>query len=80
MEIAEKRQYAEFQLIEGNRFSNDISYIAEDLTIFADIIIYLFRGKVLMEEYYGVFRYMRNLIIKNSNNPIKTSVVVSIVG
>ena len=50
------------------------------LTIFADIIVYMIDGKILMECYADMFRYLRNLILKNSNNPIKTSAVISIIG
>ena len=80
MEFAEEKQYQNFQLIEGNIYSNDISYIANKLTIFADIIVYMIDGKILMECYTDMFRYLRNLILKNSNNPIKTSAVISIIG
>lgn len=80
MEFAEEKQYQNFQLIEGNIDSNDISYIANKLTIFADIIVYMIDGKILMECYADMFRYLRNLILKNSNNPIKTSAVISIIG
>ena len=80
MEFAEEKQYQNFQLIEGNIYSNDISYIANKLTIFADIIVYMIDGKILMECYADMFRYLRNLILKNSNNPIKTSAVISIIG
>ena len=80
MQIAEEKQYQNFQLVEGNIYSNDISYIANKLTIFADIIVYMIDGKILMECYTDMFRYLRNLILKNSNNPIKTSAVISIIG
>lgn len=80
MQIAEEKQYQNFQLIKGNIYSNDISYIANKLTIFADIIVYMIDGKILMECYADMFRYLRNLILKNSNNPIKTSAVISIIG
>ena len=80
MEFAEEKQYQNFQLIEGNIYSNDISYIANKLTIFADIIVYMIEGKILMECYADMFRYLRNLILKNSKNPIKTSAVISIIG
>ena len=80
MEIAEQKQYEKFQLIEGCIYSNDISYIANKLTIFADIIVYMIDGKILMECYADMFRYLRNLILKTSNNPIKTSAVISIIG
>lgn len=80
MEFAEEKQYQNFQLIEGNIYSNDISYIANKLIIFADIIVYMIDGKILMECYADMFRYLRNLILKNSNNPIKTSAVISIIG
>lgn len=80
IELAKEKKYIEFQLTEGSIYSNDISYIADDLTIFADIIAYLFDGKILMESYNDTFRYIRNLIIRNSDNPIKTSAVISITG
>ena len=80
VQIAEHKKYENFQLIEGSEYSNDISYITEELTVFADIISYIDDGKILMECYYDMFRYLRNLIIKSSINPIKTSVVISIIG
>lgn len=80
MELAEEKKYEKFQLTEGSIYSNDISYIADDLTIFADIIVYLFDGEILMECYDDTFRYIRNLIIRNSVNLIKTSAVISIIG
>lgn len=80
IQIAQEKQYQNFQLIKGNIYSNDISYIANKLTIFADIIVYMIDGKILMECYADMFRYLRNLILKNSNNPIKTSAVISIIG
>ena len=64
MEFAEEKQYQNFQLIEGNIYSNDISYIANKLIIFADIIVYMIDGKILMECYADMFRYLRNLILK----------------
>ena len=80
IKIAECNEYKNFQLIEGNRYSNDISYITNDLTIFADIISYMLDGKFFIECYYDMFRYLRNVIIKSSANPIKTSAVISIIG
>lgn len=80
VQIAEHKQYENFQLIEGSEYSNDISYITNGLTVFADIISYIDDGKILMECYYDMFRYLRNLIIKSSINPIKTSAVISIIG
>lgn len=80
MEIAETKKYERFQLIEGSEYRNDISYISDDLTIYAGIVIYLIEGKVFFECYYELFRYLRNLIVNNSSNPIRTAAVVSIIG
>lgn len=80
MQMAEEQQSINFELAEGNLFTNDISYIGDGLTIFADLITYLNDGKIIMESYYDMFRYFRNTIIKSSNSPIKTSAMISIVG
>ena len=80
MEIANEKECYNFQFLDCLfGFSNDISYIAKDLFICADIIDFLGDGKIIMECYGNVFRYFRNLAIKNSNNPIKTAMVVTIV-
>lgn len=81
MEIANSSKCYNFQLRECFAgFSNDISYIARELSICADIIEFLGNGKIIMECYGNVFRYLRNLAIKNSDNPIKTAMMVTIVG
>ena len=80
MQMAEEQQNINFELAEGNLFTNDISYIGDGLTIFADLITYLNDGKIVMETYYDMFRYFRNTIIKSSDSPIKTSAMISIVG
>lgn len=80
IDIAKNHECIQFELIEGCIFANDISYIAKGLRIYADVIIYSSDGKIIMECYNEIFRYFRNLIIKSSNSPIKTAVVVSIVG
>lgn len=80
MEIAEQKKYLNFQFLEGCIVTNDVSYLTDGLTAFADIIIYLSDGKIIMECYNAIFRYIRNQIIKNSANPIKTAMVVSITG
>ena len=67
-------------LFRSSLFTNDISYIGDGLTIFADLITYLNDGKIVMETYYDMFRYFRNTIIKSSDSPIKTSAMISIVG
>lgn len=79
MQMAEEKHNINFQLIEGDLFTNDISYIGNRLTIFADLITYLSDGKIVMETYYDMFRYFRNTIIKSSNSPIKTAAMISIV-
>lgn len=80
VQMAEEQQNINFELAEGNLFTNDISYIGDGLTIFADLITYLNDGKIVMETYYDMFRYFRNTIIKSSDSPIKTSAMISIVG
>lgn len=80
LEMAKEQRHINFQLIEGSLFSNDISYISNRLTIIADIISYLSDGKIFMETYFDMFRYLRNTIIRSSNNPIKTSAMISIIG
>ncbi len=80
IKMAKEQQNIHFELIEGNLFTNDISYIGNRLKIFADMITYLDDGKIVMESYYDMFRYFRNAIIKSSNSPIKTSAMISIVG
>ena len=80
MQMAEEQHNINFELAEGNLFTNDISYIGDWLTIFADLITYLNDGKIVMETYYDMFRYFRNTIIKSSDSPIKTSAMISIVG
>ena len=80
MEIADEKECYNFQLLDCLfGFSNDISYITEDLFICADIIAFLGDGKIIMECYNDVFGYFRNQVIKNSNNPIKTAMVVTII-
>ena len=81
MEIAHEKRYINFEFLEGYiGFSNDISYLADGLTITADIIDFLNDGKIIIECYYNLFRYFRNQVIQNSSNPIRTAMVVSLIG
>lgn len=69
-----------FQMLEGNRVCNDVGYLADGETAYADVVTYISDGKIYMECYYQMFDYIRELIIKSSTNPIKTAAVVTIIG
>ncbi len=79
IEIAEEKSCRPFQLIEGCILTNDISYISDSkFEMHADIIIYILDGKAFMECYSDIFYYFRKTIIDGSNNPIKSSVVITL--
>lgn len=80
MEIANQKSIYVLQYLEGCRFANDITYITDKFIAYADIISFIGNGKIFMEEYYRIFYYIRNLIIKSSKNPIKTAAVITIIG
>ena len=54
--------------------------ISKNLDIYADIIEYISDGKIIMECWDSMFRYIRNLIVNSSNNPIKIAAVITLVG
>lgn len=80
MKIANEKSIYVLQFLEGCILANDISYITKNFIIYADIISYVGNGKILMEQYYSLFYYIRNLIVKSSKNPIRTAAVITIIG
>lgn len=79
IEAAKEKSCRPFQLIEGCILTNDISYISDSkFEIHADIIIYIMDGKAIMECYSDLFYYLRKTIMNESNNPIKSSVVLTL--
>ena len=69
-----------FQLDKGTIVSNNVNYLIPGHTAFADVIDYISDGKIIMECWNELFSYLRKAIIKGSNNPIRTAVVVTITG
>ena len=80
MEYADIRSCICFQLDRGTIVSNNVNYLIPGHTAFADIIDYISDGKIIMECWNELFSYLRKAIIKSSNNPIRTAVVVTITG
>ena len=82
IEKAKEEPVYEFQLYEGNRVCNDISYLDPDhnCQIYCDIISIICEGKAFFECYWRMFGYLRNCIIESSKNPIRTATFVTIVG
>lgn len=80
IDISKEKSIYTFQFMEGSLWSNDISYLCDDLEIHADVISYILDGKIIIESYYELFRYFREKIIKTSNSPIKTACVVLTIG
>ena len=82
IKIAKEKDVYSFQFLDGYRYiCNDITYLdPESKDIYCDIIIFVDDGKVFLECWYGIFTYLRNRIIKSSNNPIRTATVVTISG
>ena len=62
--------------------SNDISYIDNDsdLEIYADIIAFYLSEKVILESYYDLFDYLRNKIVKATDNTLKDDIFITLFG
>jgi len=74
MKIADQRSMVEFQLLGG-----DVSYLSDgEYRCDANIIHYISDGKISMECYYDIFRYLRETIVESSNNPLKDAAVITI--
>lgn len=79
-ELLRKVHKGYFQFLEGNKFTNDVSYLINDGSdCYADIIMYFCEGKAILECYSDLFTYIRNLIIKSSDNPLKEAAIVTMV-
>lgn len=82
MEIATKHSLQSFCFFKGNEICNDAFYLDSDMKslIFCDIIDFYSTGKILIENYAIFFSYLRRCTIETSNNPIKTALVLTIIG
>ena len=71
------------QILEGSNYiCNDISYISKDskLEIYADITAFFLSDKVILETYYDLFYYLRDKIVKATDNPLKDDIFITIWG
>lgn len=80
IEIAKNSECVCFQFMEGCFVNNNVNYLIEGHTAYVDVVGYISAGKVFMECWNDIFYYLRNAIIKSSNNPIKTATVITITG
>lgn len=82
MEELLKKNNRFVHFFEGNKYTNDISYILDDtrLNIFCDLIYFADDGKTIFECYNSLFYYLRKTIIEKSNNPIKDAFVLCLIG
>lgn len=80
VEIAKEKSIENFQFEQGFWICNDVSYLSKKVSIYADVVLYIFDGRAIMESYAGIFRYLRKTIIESSTNPIRTAVVITIIG
>lgn len=72
-----------FQLLEGIYYlCNNISYIDSngDLIICADIVAFYSSEKAILESYYDLFDYLRNKIVKATDNPLKDDIFITLFG
>ncbi|MBR1883833.1 MAG: hypothetical protein IJ809_02650 [Clostridia bacterium] len=68
-----------FFLDNGGFYINDVSYISKcGATCYADMIVFICEGKILMECYFDVFRYLRQKIIESTESHIKDSIMITI--
>ena len=56
-----------------------ISTLSNDFNVSGTALLYLYNGKVIMEEYKSLFYYLRKNIIKGSKNPLKTAFIIDLV-
>lgn len=79
IDIAKEKDINNFQFLESKGVWNNISYLDTErfCTIYCDSISYMGLSKVNMNNYNSIFTYLRNCIIKSSDNPIKTSAVIT---
>lgn len=69
-----------FSYEKGSIASNDISYILDGYDVVCDSFLVFIEGKVFFECYYSMFTFFRNSIIKSLKNPLKSAIMVSIIG
>ena len=81
IEISKEKSCLNFQMCENGYCCNDISYISNsgNIDISADFISMIFDGKIIMECYYNLFYYLRKSIIEKMDNPLKTSIFITII-
>lgn len=53
-----------------------VTYLDRELNIYWNGIFFLYEGKVIMECYVELSRYLHNLIRKTSQNPLRNAVVI----
>ena len=80
--VSKEKRISSFHFFDGYSYiCNDINYIDKQCKdIYCDIISFICDGKVFFESCYDIFTYLRNRIIKSSNNPIRTATVVTMIG
>lgn len=64
------------------KICNIASYIFTNVNCDAtvDLVVYLENGKIVMEEWFSMFCYLRDRIVKSTDNPLKDAVFVVIEG
>lgn len=82
IDIANEKSVYNFQFLDGNYINMDISYLdpKSDCRIYGDFISFIGDGKAFFECYNRIFTYLRNCIINSSNNPIRSSAIITIYG
>lgn len=78
--IAKENDINSFQFLQSNGLNNSISYLdlERKTRIHCDTICYMGLGKVNVQDFNGIFTYLRNCIINSSNSPIKTSAIITV--
>lgn len=78
--ISKFRGIDAFYFKRGDEISNDISYLdlERKCKIYCDLIQISQTGETFFECYSGMFTYFRNCIIKSSENPLKTALVITL--
>lgn len=82
MEIAKKRNLYGFSYLNGNILCNAAYYLDSSMKsrIFCDMVDILSEGKIIIEYYVGFFSYLRKCIIEKSKNPLKSALILTVIG
>lgn len=82
LQIAQSYKIQHFYYLEGNIVCNAIDYLDSKFgcIIFCDIIDFYSTGKIITEKCNNIFSYLRKNIIESSENPIKTALVITVIG